>query len=121
MDYGNGSAGDGWVAIGKNSKANTFVNGSGASTALGYDAIAEGEYSSAMGSRTHAIGGASMALGLVQYQKAIEVSRWVHLRIHLANTRWPGSLFKALGKLSIAMGDYSKADGANAIALGKYR
>ncbi len=89
MDYGNGSAGDGWVAIGKNSKANTFVNGSGASTALGYDAIAEGEYSSAIGSRTHAIGGASMALGLVQYQKAIEVSRWVHLRIHLANTRWP--------------------------------
>ena len=37
VDYGNGSAGDGWVAIGKNSKANTFVNGSGASTALGYD------------------------------------------------------------------------------------
>lgn len=39
-DYGDGSAGDGWVAIGKGAKANTFMNTSGASTALGYDAIA---------------------------------------------------------------------------------
>lgn len=62
-DYGDGSAGDGWVAIGKGAKANTFMNTSGASTALGYDAIAEGEYSSAIGSKTLATGGASMVRG----------------------------------------------------------
>ncbi|MGQ7188824.1 hypothetical protein ACUODJ_40685, partial [Escherichia sp. HC-CC] len=58
VDYGSGSAGDGWVAIGKGAKANTFMNTSGSSTAVGYDAIAEGQYSSAIGSKTHAIGGA---------------------------------------------------------------
>ncbi|WP_260757224.1 ESPR-type extended signal peptide-containing protein, partial [Escherichia coli] len=64
VDYGSGSAGDGWVAIGKGAKANTFMNTSGSSTAVGYDAIAEGQYSSAIGSKTHAIGGASMAFGV---------------------------------------------------------
>ena len=119
MDYGNGSAGDGWVAIGKNSKANTFVNGSGASTALGYDAIAEGEYSSAIGSRTHAIGGASMAFGVSAISEgdrsiALGASSYSLGQYSMALGRYS----KALGKLSIAMGDYSKADGANAIALG---
>ncbi|WP_102765696.1 YadA-like family protein [Escherichia coli] len=93
VDYGNGSAGDGWVAIGKNSKANTFVNGSGASTALGYDAIAEGEYSSAIGSRTHAIGGASMAFGVSA---------------------------QAIGDRSVALGAYSVATGGRSMALGRY-
>ncbi|HAI5701316.1 TPA: ESPR-type extended signal peptide-containing protein, partial [Escherichia coli] len=119
VDYGNGSAGDGWVAIGKNSKANTFVNGSGASTALGYDAIAEGEYSSAIGSRTHAIGGASMAFGVSAISEgdrsiALGASSYSLGQYSMALGRYS----KALGKLSIAMGDYSKADGANAIALG---
>ena len=58
----------GWVAIGKNSKANTFVNGSGASTALGYDAIAEGEYSSAIGSRLMRLVVHQWPLGLVHKQ-----------------------------------------------------
>ncbi|EPJ7941820.1 YadA-like family protein [Escherichia coli] len=93
VDYGNGSAGDGWVAIGKNSKANTFVNGSGASTALGYDAIAEGEYSSAIGSRTHAIGGASMAFGVSA---------------------------QAIGDRSVALGASSVATGGRSMALGRY-
>ncbi|HAL2544678.1 TPA: adhesin [Escherichia coli] len=119
VDYGNCSAGDGWVAIGKNSKANTFVNGSGASTALGYDAIAEGEYSSAIGSRTHAIGGASMAFGVSAISEgdrsiALGASSYSLGQYSMALGRYS----KALGKLSIAMGDYSKADGANAIALG---
>ena len=119
VDYGNGSAGDGWVAIGKNSKANTFVNGSGASTALGYDAIAEGEYSSAIGSRTHAIGGASRAFGVSAISEgdrsiALGASSYSLGQYSMALGRYS----KALGKLSIAMGDYSKADGANAIALG---
>ncbi|EHA6326906.1 adhesin [Escherichia coli] len=119
VDYGNGSAGDGWVAIGKNSKANTFVNGSGASTALGYDAIAEGEYSSAIGSRTHAIGGASMAFWVSAISEgdrsiALGASSYSLGQYSMALGRYS----KALGKLSIAMGDYSKADGANAIALG---
>lgn len=89
VDYGDGSASDGWVAIGKGAKANIFLNNAGASTALGYDAIAEGQYSSAIGSKTHAIGGASMPLGLVQSLKVTGVSRWVHRRIHSANTQWP--------------------------------
>ncbi len=119
VDYGDGSAGDGWVAIGKNSKANTFVNGSGASTALGYDAIAEGTYSSAIGSRTHAIGGASMAFGVSAISEgdrsiALGASSYSFGQYSMALGRYS----KALGQLSIAMGDNSKADGANAIALG---
>ena len=119
MDYGNGSAGDGWVAIGKNSKANTFVNGSGASTALGYDAIAEGEYSSAIGSRTHAIGGASMAFGVSA--QAIG-DRSVALGASSVAT---GGRSMALGRYantngftSLAIGDTALADGEKTIALG---
>ncbi|EOZ5045822.1 YadA-like family protein [Escherichia coli] len=119
VDYGNGSAGDGWVAIGKNSKANTFVNGSGASTALGYDAIAEGEYSSAIGSRTHAIGGASMAFGVSA--QAIG-DRSVALGASSVAT---GGRLMALGRYaktngftSLAIGDTALADGEKTIALG---
>ncbi|XJA29742.1 YadA-like family protein [Escherichia coli] len=119
VDYGNGSAGDGWVAIGKNSKANTFVNGSGASTALGYDAIAEGEYSSAIGSRTHAIGGASMAFGVSA--QAIG-DRSVALGASSVAT---GGRSMALGRYantngftSLAIGDTALADGEKTIALG---
>ena len=118
-DYGSGSAGDGWVAIGKGSKANTFMNTSGASTAVGYDAIAQGDYSSAIGSRTHAIGGASMAFGVSAISEgdrsiALGASSYSLGQYSMALGRYS----KALGKLSIAMGDNSKADGANAIALG---
>lgn len=119
VDYGNGSAGDGWVAIDKNSKANTFVNGSGASTALGYDAIAEGEYSSAIGSRTHAIGGASMAFGVSA--QAIG-DRSVALGASSVAT---GGRSMALGRYantngftSLAIGDTALADGEKTIALG---
>lgn len=73
VDYGSGSAGDGWVAIGKGAKANTFMNTSGSSTAVGYDAIAEGQYSSAIGSKPMRLAVHQWPLGLVQYQKAIEV------------------------------------------------
>ncbi|EOT8834015.1 YadA-like family protein [Escherichia fergusonii] len=119
VDYGSGSAGDGWVAIGKGSKANTFMNSSGASTALGYDAIAEGEYSSAIGSKTHAIGGASMAFGVSAISEgdrsiALGASSYSLGQYSMALGRYS----KALGRLSIAMGDSSKADGENAIALG---
>ena len=119
MDYGNGSAGDGWVAIGKNSKANTFVNGSGASTALGYDAIAEGEYSSAIGSRTHAIGGASMAFGVSA--QAIG-DRSVALGASSVATGGRsmalGRYAKTNGFTSLAIGDTALADGEKTIALG---
>lgn len=74
-DYGDGSAGDGWVAIGKGAKANTFMNTSGASTALGYDAIAEGEYSSAIGSKPLQLVEHPWRSGLVQKQWVTEVSR----------------------------------------------
>ena len=119
VDYGNGSAGDGWVAIGKNSKANTFVNGSGASTALGYDAIAEGEYSSAIGSRTHAIGGASMAFG-------VSAQAIGDRRVALgASSVATGGRSMALGRYaktngftSLAIGDTALADGEKTIALG---
>ncbi|HAJ8303025.1 TPA: adhesin [Escherichia coli] len=119
VDYGNGSAGDGWVAIGKNSKANTFVNGSGASTALGYDAIAEGEYSSAIGSRTHAIGGASMAFGVSA--QAIG-DRSVALGASSVATGGRsmalGRYAKTNGFTSLAIGDTALADGEKTIALG---
>ncbi|TFO32219.1 YadA-like family protein [Escherichia coli] len=119
VDYGNGSAGDGWVDIGKNSKANTFVNGSGASTALGYDAIAEGEYSSAIGSRTHAIGGASMAFGVSA--QAIG-DRSVALGASSVATGGRsmalGRYAKTNGFTSLAIGDTALADGEKTIALG---
>ncbi|WP_338893995.1 YadA-like family protein [Escherichia coli] len=119
VDYGSGSAGDGWVAIGKGAKANTFMNTSGSSTAVGYDAIAEGQYSFAIGSKTHAIGGASMAFGVSAISEgdrsiALGASSYSLGQYSMALGRYS----KALGKLSIAMGDSSKAEGANAIALG---
>ena len=119
VDYGDGSASDGWVAIGKGAKANIFLNNAGASTALGYDAIAEGQYSSAIGSKTHAIGGASMAFGVSAISEgdrsiALGASSYSFGQYSMALGRYS----KALGRLSIAMGDSSKADGANAIALG---
>ncbi|EFL6467019.1 YadA-like family protein [Escherichia coli] len=119
VDYGDGSASDGWVAIGKGAKANIFLNNAGASTALGYDAIAEGQYSSAIGSKTHAIGGASMAFGVSAISEgdrsiALGASSYSFGQYSMAL----GHYSKALGRLSIAMGDSSKADGANAIALG---
>ena len=119
VDYGDGSASDGWVAIGKGAKANIFLNNAGASTALGYDAIAEGQYSSAIGSKTHAIGGASMAFGVSAISEgdrsiALGASSYSFGQYLMALGRYS----KALGRLSIAMGDSSKADGANAIALG---
>ncbi|HIG9214900.1 TPA: YadA-like family protein, partial [Escherichia coli] len=90
-----------------------------ASTALGYDAIAEGQYSSAIGSKTHAIGGASMAFGVSAISEgdrsiALGASSYSFGQYSMALGRYS----KALGRLSIAMGDSSKADGANAIALG---
>ncbi|HAW0894912.1 TPA: adhesin [Escherichia coli] len=119
VDYGSGSAGDGWVAIGKGAKANTFMNTSGSSTAVGYEAIAEGQYSCAIGSKTHAIGGASMAFGVSAISEgdrsiALGASSYSLGQYSMALGRYS----KALGKLSIAMGDSSKAEGANAIALG---
>ncbi|EHI0631629.1 hypothetical protein J2I11_002522 [Escherichia coli] len=119
VDYGDGSASDGWVAIGKGAKANIFLNNAGASTALGYDAIAEGQYSSTIGSKTHAIGGASMAFGVSAISEgdrsiALGASSYSFGQYSMALGRYS----KALGRLSIAMGDSSKADGANAIALG---
>ena len=119
VDYGDGSASDGWVAIGKGAKANIFLNNAGASTALGYDAIAEGQYSSAIGSKTHAIGGASMAFGVSAISEgdrsiALGASSYSFGQYSMALGRYS----KALGRLSIAMGDSSKADGENAIALG---
>ena len=119
VDYGDGSASDGWVAIGKGAKANIFLNNAGASTALGYDAIAEGQYSSAISSKTHAIGGASMAFGVSAISEgdrsiALGASSYSFGQYSMALGRYS----KALGRLSIAMGDSSKADGANAIALG---
>ncbi|EHH8757633.1 hypothetical protein J3220_003157 [Escherichia coli] len=119
VDYGDGSASDGWVAIGKGAKANIFLNNAGASTALGYDAIAEGQYSSAIGSKTHAIGGASMAFGVSAISEgdrsiALGASSYSFGQYSMALGRYS----KALGRLSIAMGDSSKSDGANAIALG---
>ncbi|UIU97451.1 YadA-like family protein [Escherichia coli] len=119
VDYGDGSASDGWFAIGKGAKANIFLNNAGASTALGYDAIAEGQYSSAIGSKTHAIGGASMAFGVSAISEgdrsiALGAASYSFGQYSMALGRYS----KALGRLSIAMGDSSKADGANAIALG---
>ncbi len=119
VDYGSGSAGDSWVDKGKGAKANTFMNTSGSSTAVGYDAIAEGQYSSAIGSKTHAIGGASMAFGVSAISEgdrsiALGASSYSLGQYSMALGRYS----KALGKLSIAMGDSSKAEGANAIALG---
>ncbi|HBK1410123.1 TPA: ESPR-type extended signal peptide-containing protein, partial [Escherichia coli] len=118
-DYGDGSAGDGWVAIGKGAKANTFMNTSGASTALGYDAIAEGEYSSAIGSKTLATGGASMAFGVSaramgDRSVALGASSVANGDRSMAFGRYA----KTNGYTSLAIGDSSLADGEKTIALG---
>ena len=118
-DYGDGSAGDGWVAIGKGAKANTFMNTSGASTALGYDAIAEGEYSSAIGSKTLATGGASMAFGVSakamgDRSVALGTSSVANGDRSMAFGRYA----KTNGFTSLAIGDSSLADGEKTIALG---
>ncbi|HBB2678197.1 TPA: YadA-like family protein [Escherichia coli] len=118
-DYGDGSAGDGWVAIGKGSKANTFINTSGTSTALGYDAIAEGMYSSAIGSKTLASGGASMAFGVSA--RALG-DRSVALGASSTATGDRSTAFgryaKTNGYTSLAVGDTALADGEKTIALG---
>ncbi|EQB8990670.1 YadA-like family protein [Escherichia coli] len=106
VDYGSGSAGDGWVAIGKGAKANTFMNTSGSSTAVGYDAIAEGQYSSAIGSKTHAIGGASMAFGVSAIP---EGDRSIAL----------GASSYSLGQYSMALGRSSVASGTDSLAFGR--
>ncbi|EOJ4872383.1 YadA-like family protein, partial [Shigella flexneri] len=106
VDYGSGSAGDGWVAIGKGAKANTFMNTSGSSTAVGYDAIAEGQYSSAIGSKTHAIGGASMAFGVSAIS---EGDRSIAL----------GASSYSLGQYSMALGRSSVASGTDSLAFGR--
>ncbi|CAJ1274202.1 Autotransporter adhesin EhaG [Escherichia coli] len=118
-DYGDGSAGDGWVAIGKGAKANTFMNTSGASTALGYDAIAEGEYSSAIGSKTLATGGAFMAFGVSakamgDRSVALGASSVANGDRSMAFGRYA----KTNGFTSLAIGDSSLADGEKTIALG---
>ncbi|TIK79863.1 adhesin [Escherichia coli] len=118
-DYGDGSAGDDWVAIGKGAKANTFMNTSGASTALGYDAIAEGEYSSAIGSKTLATGGASMAFGVSaramgDRSVALGASSVANGDRSMAFGRYA----KTNGYTSLAIGDSSLADGEKTIALG---
>ncbi|EFC0792252.1 hypothetical protein CXQ70_002046 [Escherichia coli] len=118
-DYGDGSAGDGWVAIGKGAKANTFMNTRGASTALGYDAIAEGEYSSAIGSKTLATGGASMAFGVSakamgDRSVALGASSVANGDRSMAFGRYA----KTNGFTSLAIGDSSLADGEKTIALG---
>ncbi|HCS2734822.1 TPA: YadA-like family protein [Shigella flexneri] len=106
VDYGSGSAGDVWVAIGKGAKANTFMNTSGSSTAVGYDAIAEGQYSSAIGSKTHAIGGASMAFGVSAIS---EGDRSIAL----------GASSYSLGQYSMALGRSSVASGTDSLAFGR--
>ncbi len=78
-------------------------------------AIAEGQYSSAIGSKTHAIGVHQWPLGLVQSLKVTGVSRWCIVVFIRPILNGPWSLFQSVGRLSIAMGDSSKADGANAI------
>ncbi len=146
VDYGSGSAGDGWVAIGKGAKANTFMNTSGSSTAVGYDAIAEGQYSSAIGSKTHAIGGASMAFGVsaisegdrsialgassyslghTQWPSAVIQKHWVNCLLlwglfqsGRSKRHCPGNATKATEIMSIALGDTANASKAYSMALG---
>ncbi|HCS3326814.1 TPA: YadA-like family protein, partial [Shigella flexneri] len=92
--------------IGKGAKANTFMNTSGSSTAVGYDAIAEGQYSSAIGSKTHAIGGASMAFGVSAIS---EGDRSIAL----------GASSYSLGQYSMALGRSSVASGTDSLAFGR--
>ncbi|HCR5950028.1 TPA: YadA-like family protein, partial [Shigella flexneri] len=86
--------------------ANTFMNTSGSSTAVGYDAIAEGQYSSAIGSKTHAIGGASMAFGVSAIS---EGDRSIAL----------GASSYSLGQYSMALGRSSVASGTDSLAFGR--
>ncbi|ENJ8064817.1 YadA-like family protein, partial [Shigella flexneri] len=84
----------------------TFMNTSGSSTAVGYDAIAEGQYSSAIGSKTHAIGGASMAFGVSAIS---EGDRSIAL----------GASSYSLGQYSMALGRSSVASGTDSLAFGR--
>ncbi|HCS1459958.1 TPA: YadA-like family protein, partial [Shigella flexneri] len=72
----------------------------------GYDAIAEGQYSSAIGSKTHAIGGASMAFGVSAIS---EGDRSIAL----------GASSYSLGQYSMALGRSSVASGTDSLAFGR--
>ncbi|ENI0043532.1 YadA-like family protein, partial [Shigella flexneri] len=70
------------------------------------DAIAEGQYSSAIGSKTHAIGGASMAFGVSAIS---EGDRSIAL----------GASSYSLGQYSMALGRSSVASGTDSLAFGR--
>ncbi|TLI96502.1 YadA-like family protein [Escherichia sp. E4385] len=92
------NSGDGWVAIGKGSKANQHTDGDGASTAIGNLAWALGRFGTAIGSRSSADGIASTALGV--------------------NAKAIGDRGTAIGASAKASGGYSMAVGVSSKALG---
>ncbi|MDM4882663.1 ESPR-type extended signal peptide-containing protein [Escherichia coli] len=97
VDYGSGSAGDGWVAIGKGAKANTFMNTSGSSTAVGYDAKLKANIALPSGQKPMRLAVHQWPLGLVQYQKAIEVSTGCLFVFIGPILNGPRPLFKSIG------------------------
>ncbi|HAL1781075.1 TPA: hypothetical protein H5W49_002741 [Escherichia coli] len=99
-DYGDGSAGDGWVAIGKGAKAM-----GDRSVALGASSVANGDRSMAFGRYAKTNGFTSLAIGdssLADGEKTIAL----------------GNTAKAYEIMSIALGDNANASKEYAMALG---
>ena len=105
VDYGSGSAGDGWVAIGKGGESKYFYEHQWFQYCCGYDAIAEGQYSSAIGSKT-------MRLAVHQWPFGVSAISEGDRSIAL------GASSYSLGQYSMALGRYSKALGKLSIAIG---
>ncbi|EAV7561143.1 trimeric autotransporter adhesin SadA [Salmonella enterica] len=99
------TAGTGWIAIGTDATANTYINVDGASAAMGYHASAMGKWSTAIGSYSQSTGNSSLALGV----KSVSAGdRAIAM----------GASSSAGGSYSMAMGVYADSSGANSVALG---
>ncbi|EJS1737730.1 adhesin, partial [Escherichia albertii] len=113
VDHGNGYYGLGWVALGLGAEADTYNDGNGASTAVGYNAKAPRKWATAIGALTQA-GEASLAVGNLANASA---ARSISLG---ASSIAAGGYSIALGTEAVSNGTRSIAQGAKAVSTGNY-
>ena len=113
VDHGYGYYGLGWVALGLGAEADTYNDGNGASTAVGYNAKAPRKWATAIGALTQA-GEASLAVGNLANASA---DRSISLG---ASSIAAGGFSIALGTEAVSNGTRSIAQGAKAVSTGNY-
>ncbi|WP_137649905.1 YadA-like family protein [Escherichia albertii] len=113
VDHGYGYYGLGWVALGLGAEADTYNDGNGASTAVGYNTKAPRKWATAIGALTQA-GEASLAVGNLANASA---DRSISLG---ASSIAAGGFSIALGTEAVSNGTRSIAQGAKAVSTGNY-